>query len=491
MTTLKWYTLLNKSEKGSRSRSLMECVDLDARAFVVCQQLEHRYFCKFNTYLAYAMYARKAVAKTHQCFYEVIFGKKPQKPYFDIDIMIGVTSNGVTLTVPDAIELKNQVISSILSTFDYIIPSDILVFTSHSNAKYSYHIVVDNWCVEDHEENKIFCMKVRENVNTHLALFIDDLVYKSIQQLRIYQCHKYQSDRVKILDKECKWKPKTKIRSSDHEYALILGGSLVGNTSYCSITPSLKPPLEIRKKYEGPDTVLDDGDDIKCLDMLAELGEVGTHKNVMFPYSVKEVKGSLILLNRHRPSYCTLCSRVHENEHPYLMVVGKNRSVYFNCRRAAPTEKLHLGELGASIYVDAILDDKHIEQIVPEQVPDLLSNTCPTLQSIMKPSGQTCMLPIPDIDGVCEVGSKLINFPNSLNEPSSKVSESCNLEVSTSRLPFEKITNDSDDWFSKALVNVKSVSQVRNAYYTPFTKVDIKAVRPPKATIIPSFSIYI
>lgn len=369
MTTVRWYSHLNKSESQSTGKKvicLLDTVDINPKNIVVCQQLEHRFFAHFNTYLEYALYCKKKVAQSHRCFYEVIFGRNPQKPYFDIDIPIGVVSDDKHLTKTDAEELKRQVLVGILKEFDYLAEENILIFTSHSDEKYSYHIIVDNWCVTDHEENKIFCEKVMKHVEPRLSLFIDALVYKSIQQLRIFECHKFGSTRTKILDPKCKWKPSEKPISDAHKYALILGGSLVGNTSYCRITPSLKPPVPPRKKWDGKETILEEEDPSKCLDLMAKLAGLDSSRDMSFPYRVLSVKGSLILLKRLKPSHCRICDRVHENENPYLIVVGRRRKIYFNCRRVDPDQKLYIGELGETDYVDSLLTDEMVDTITPE-----------------------------------------------------------------------------------------------------------------------------
>lgn len=355
MTNLIWYTSLVKSEN---KRSLMNYVDIEIKNLVVSQKLDNMYFTVFNTYADYAMYFVKKVTEPKKCFYEIIYGNHIQKPYFDVDVKIGPVSNENVLTISDAVKLRDQIIDSILKEFDYIKIEDIMVFNSNSSEKYSYHIIVDNWCTVDNEENKIFCSKVNSNIDTNLSIFIDSLVYKSIQQLRIYKCHKYKSDRTKILDPITKWKPKEKPISQDHEYCLILSGSLVGNTSYCKAIESLKP-IEKKKKWEGNDIFIGEDDPQKCLDLLVD-------DNFNIPYTVKSVEGSMIMLNRHLPSMCKICNRIHENENPYLIVVGNKRKIYFDCRRTDSGRKLYIGELGETGYAN-LLDEDQVKQIIPEQ----------------------------------------------------------------------------------------------------------------------------
>jgi hypothetical protein len=392
MSTLRWYPLLKRSDgQGSKYSSLLDNVELTPKSFVVSHQLDHRSFVHFNTYLEYAIYCIKKVKESHRCFYEVIFGHNMQKPYFDVDVKIGETSNSLTLTIADAKELRRQVVSSIIKNFPFIKIEDIMIFSSHSSGKYSYHIVVDNWCVGDNEENRLFCQSVMKNVEQRLSIFIDSLVYKSIQQLRIYNCHKYQSDRVKILNKLSKWKLKETPESENHRYCIILGGSLICNTSYCKIVPSLKPKFEARKKWDGAETILDEGDPEKCLELLAIIGGVESSKSHKFPYNVQEVKGSLILLNRLQPSMCRICNRIHDTENPYLVVVGRERKVYFNCRRVDSKEKFYVGKLGQTDYIDSLLTEDQSLSIVPEMIIENVQTLKSVLSNYSKP------VPVPQI----------------------------------------------------------------------------------------------
>ena len=194
---LTWFSSLKPSDENKRS--LLDHVVLDQNSFIVCQQLEHRYFTMFNTYIDFGKYMYKKVSESHRCFYEVIMGESIQKPYFDLDVKIGPFSTDKMLTVNDSDQLVSQLIQSILTQVPMITIDDIINCSSHSSQKRSHHIIVNNWCVLNHKENRAFCDKVIEKIDPRLSIFIDSAVYKSVQQLRILGCHKFGSDRVKVL----------------------------------------------------------------------------------------------------------------------------------------------------------------------------------------------------------------------------------------------------------------------------------------------------
>ena len=160
MTTkpIKWYTLLvpNDDPNEERGYNLMDNEIIGDNTMIVCQQLDKRYFGVFINFLDFAKYCYDIVKESHRCFYEVI-DRRIQKPYFDLDVHIGDPLKGKFLNKEDACLLKNEICKYILIEFPYIKEENIMVFTSHSEKKYSYHIIVDSWCVLDNEENKEFC----------------------------------------------------------------------------------------------------------------------------------------------------------------------------------------------------------------------------------------------------------------------------------------------------------------------------------------------
>ena len=43
---------------------------------------------------------------------------------------------------------------------------------------------------------------------------------------------------------------------------------------------------------------------------------------------------------------CRICNHIHENENPYLLIIGLERDVYLDCRRNSMGKKLFVGKLG-------------------------------------------------------------------------------------------------------------------------------------------------
>jgi hypothetical protein len=247
----------------------------------------------------------------------------------------------------------------------------ILVFTSHSESKLSYHIILDEWCVSDSKECKYFHDRVMRILPDKWHDIVDHGMYKSLQQLRIVGCHKWKDYRSKILsqDLSCKiggptgWTPPEVPMDNNHEYLLLLGCSLVTNTSHCHLLPSFAPLEEPKKTYfkdEIPEMELDAHSIDRAIELCAQMGQL-TSKDRNFPYRFNTYKtthngSNLIILKRIRPSWCRVCQRIHENQDPYLVVVGRERNVYLDCRRHPTNQKIYVGSLGAVVipYDDSI-----------------------------------------------------------------------------------------------------------------------------------------
>ena len=347
---VRWYPLLRKPE-GKETPYLMEYSSPEPKTLVVCQQLKVgndvvRHFAKFNNYIDFARYNLLDVKLSHRCFYEVIFGEMPQKPYFDLDIKLEcpeVKSQDLCLSEEESGQLCKQVVEGILKVIP-VNPSDIMIFTSHSKEKHSYHIVVDNWCFPDYRENKAFSLEVIQLVSPKFRPFIDSSMYKSLQQFRILGSHKWESERIKILDSSSLWKPPIQAENSDHLFILQLSGSLVSNVSYCSLLPSFSHLVPQKPTFVFDATDLTPNEVEKCLNFCAKCGNFKHFSDPGFPYRFQETKGHLILLKRISRSFCRVCNRIHESENPFLTISGVNRDVFFNCRRG--NSKFQIGTLG-------------------------------------------------------------------------------------------------------------------------------------------------
>jgi hypothetical protein len=374
--SIRWYPLL-KPSKENDGKSLSENISSLYERFVICQQLEYRYYTAFENYIEYGRHFKTKVSSSHQCFYEVIFDCNSQKPYFDLDVDLKESS------IEEAEQLRNEVIVGIRKEFEFINETDIIECTSHSETKRSYHIIVDNWCVLDSNENKAFFHRVQQHVSENLKKYLDASMYKSVQQFRLLGCRKWESERVKIISKDSLWKPPVKIIGPGHKFMLELAGTIVTNTSYCKMVPGLTPLVPKKAFISGDELTAIEAEE--CLNLCAKVGNCSDIEDPLFPYQIKEVRGSMILLQRTRPSECRICKRIHENENPYLTVSGSDRNIYFHCRRDPNGKKLLIGKVSLASKLIGI----------------------PPIEVLSQPPATPTVLPEVNFDSIMEMGQAL------------------------------------------------------------------------------------
>ncbi len=373
---MKWYKYL-KSNEDKVGRALLGYETIDTNNIIICQKLEYITFGKFNNYLDFAKHMIKNTPLQERCYYETIFGNNRQRPYFDIEFYTSKKEGEVYLPEEEADESIRQLVAIILEELNIIVNNDksvnalknnkshILVFTSHAEDKRSYHIVIEGYAVADYKQNKAFHDRIVDKYPEKWRSIIDHSMYKSLQQFRIVGNTKWKAQRFKTLSDtltlsymdNTSWYPPTIPDSQEHHFIMLLESSLITFTSTCTPLPNLviedKNSISkfINKNGEetfyNPLTPADIKDALALCYKFAGL-EFGDNR---FPYSYLKtvesgVNSALILLKRHRPSKCSICNRIHENENPYLIIAGENRDVYLDCRRNPDNKKLHVGAIG-------------------------------------------------------------------------------------------------------------------------------------------------
>lgn len=377
---MKWYNYLNpkNDNPNSTNKGLLECETIEGNNLVVCQKLKFLYFGKFGNYLDFVKYMLRETTPDKRCYYEIIFGNKSQKIYFDIEFHTSDAISEPTTSYEDGqlILPTNEADESIKYLVNLIkqeIPplnqnkGHILVFTSHKDTKRSYHIVVEKYGFPDHKSNKMFHDKIVALMPDTWKHIIDHSMYKSSQQFRIVGSCKFETDRYKTLSEELTinytgstgWIPQIEYETPEEKMMLLVEASLVSQTTSCMILPKIIDPEEELKLEERKARILENGlvfnpltpDEIKEVMNLCYQKAGLTYGDPSFPYTYKEIvedngESSILLLKRQMPSKCRACNRIHEHENPYLIVVGQDRDIYLDCRRNDFGKKTYVGRLG-------------------------------------------------------------------------------------------------------------------------------------------------
>ena len=353
---LRWYKLLVKPKIPTKCLALFDCEDVSSENVLICQELKYRNFARFRGIHDLIKFTNK-VKYSHNCLYEIIRSNYSHKWYADIDIVLegfGTEKSKCVLPAEETIEVVKEVKKALLS-FLPISEDDIMVASSNGDQKHSYHIVIDKWCLANGEEAKAIYFNVLNIIPVRYRPALD-LLYKSLQQFRLYNSHKFESDRVKIFrDDLSSWKPIATPIDNKHLELLRFTSFLVGNISGCSYLPSFVAEKELRS-FDKDENNLNKEDTEKVMSLFrARYKEYSA-----FSYFCYDK--CFITLKRIRPSYCASCQRSHEHENPYLLVVGPEKYIYFDCRRGGlDTPKLYLGKLGAT-------EQETTQEVIEEEI---------------------------------------------------------------------------------------------------------------------------
>jgi len=392
---MKWYKFLNRQQDPRNiGSSLQENETIEKENLIVCQKLKYLAFGKFGNYLDFVKYMLFETILQQRCFYELIPGNSPQKPYFDIEFYVSEDIDEPTylegkliLPTKEADESIIQIVKLLQEELPSLTTnrSHIFVFTSHKDPKRSYHIVAEGFCFPDNKSNKLFSEKIRKRLPERWQNIIDTSMYKSSQQFRIAGSCKFETDRFKVLNNELTingygrngWVPKIEPESDEHKILLLIEASLITQTSGSILMPSLLEEKDesflaesaakaARKEYAEFFEPLTSENIKEALTLCHKVAGM-EYGDPRFPYGYMRIiedngESSIILLKRRFASMCRSCNRVHEHENPFLLIIGLERDIYLDCRRNERGKKFYIGKLGPS--------EKAMKEIIKSSTPE-------------------------------------------------------------------------------------------------------------------------
>lgn len=280
----------------------------------------NRMFSIFNDYFEFKNFL-KNFEPLDRCFHEIIPGDARQKMRYDIDM------KNVTLEFAEFV--KDDLLTACYETFQELcgvtlmINQDILIYTSHSEQKMSYHVIIDNYYFRDHNEcKKVYNYTISKLSDRSYSCFIDHAVYSSMQSFRIVNCTKLGQDRFKILNEQFSFRGQI----INHEFTtkgfyenLVLAHSLISYTHDCTF---LKTKTLFEKVYTNYGDL--------SQHVIDQIEEKMSHGN--FRVRKDGINGNIVNLDKTEVYYCEICKDNHHSENPYLVV--ENENVYWFCRRA-------------------------------------------------------------------------------------------------------------------------------------------------------------
>jgi hypothetical protein len=278
-------------------------------------------FIVFNSIADYKQYWQNA-PNNKKCFHEIIFGFNNQKIKFDIDINIDIENNIDTENTyykPSAILIDdiNCIIDQIIIQFNLlygiVITSDNIIITDSSgfiNAhkwKYSYHIIIYNYYVENNIEAKKFTTRVYENLSEHVQKYIDVGVNKQIQNFRLLGCSKVENNlRYKKLSENVF---NSKYIDLKYEDFII---------TRFEESPNILPKMITESPKHSHKPIPDH--DIDYIINWLELN------HIIDDYILRGVNNNIMSFNRIKNTQnCRICNRIHENDNSLFIKIQKNR----------------------------------------------------------------------------------------------------------------------------------------------------------------------
>lgn len=262
------------------------------------------------------------IPESARTFHEVIRGDAAQKLRFDIDAssedlakakLIELFDEedfycyeaGTSAEVIQRSFLFRTVLRAVSDGFyyqygDYLPIDQFIIADSSDSAKFSRHIIINEFAVANHLEAREFAQKVVSFLPKCVAKFVDMGVYKSNQNFRLPECHKVGSARVKKLLN-----------------GAVDADAIITNTAGCKMLPRV-----CKAAVQLCDDVVVDCKEAEVIAMAAPFTE---------GHEFKSRKGNRFNYRRRRPSMCSLCERTHDNDNTAYVTVSASGNVYLHC----------------------------------------------------------------------------------------------------------------------------------------------------------------
>lgn len=439
-----WYRIINPSADGGRSllgeypeafNHLIICAAPSTlpgsnKPFINQNGKQARMFAVFRDILDFWEYMRYWPAD-RQNFFEVVPGSRAQKPHFDIDITAEKARKYPNMSLDVvASTVLSQVIDGCLAVFKQwgLVPNlneQLLVYSSHGPEKRSFHVVWNGYCHANNAEAEAFYKAVVSWItttygNTYIEL-VDKSVYSVLQNFRLLGSSKAGSGRTKVLHHElvlsnqviihC-YRDTSAYHNIERRAITDLTESLLSDTNDCHMLPRLITVTKTYSYTSSSSQELTEAEVEECMGMMREKIEDA-------PFTLREVRGIFVILNREAPTWCPLCPNLeepHAAEHPYMFV--REHTVYWNCRRTPEEKSLRLGCLMSRSHsvTDIVPEDNSYAQKKWEIQWGLgtgqSASPSPSPNSISSPQPSPLSLSIEVVDSTLPVFSSEPLTPN-------------------------------------------------------------------------------
>lgn len=378
----KWYFYLKPNVNYPKTPALLSEMPLErlTKALTVCHTRyilpdgtrrtngkEFKLYSYFENYVDFYCYMNRLHIHDRS-FFEVIFGSYTQKPHFDIDMKVEDIKSRYPEEDVDTVSkcVLDTLIISCIEVLKEVkvnvdIETSVLIYTSHSAEKRSFHVLLNRMYHRNNVQAKNFYFHVMDTFGKKTGKkyveFVDKAVYSVKQQFRMLGSQKPGTGRIKTFQPTFEILDKTysHVYYEELEDDILLDlcklyESLVSFVSGCSMLPDFKEKEKavqqsifnyLPKQKEGPSILLE---------IDADIGELAFRKLKQImdpcPFSYhREVNKNIVVLVRDFPSLCPNCKTVHDHQSPFLSITEKGH-IYWNCRQGKKEDKkLYVGQL--------------------------------------------------------------------------------------------------------------------------------------------------
>ncbi|QIN54376.1 putative DNA helicase/primase [Cedratvirus kamchatka] len=329
MGDIRWFRFLNNKDRDSLNRHYA----LSSGLIVRQERIDGNYYAYFRSHIDFATKTRRLPKN----FHEVVMGR--QKARFDFD---------KAKTKEELDKAVEEVCLATMKIVPLVRPEDFIYFTSHSEERFSAHLVINNHYYRNHIQARELFNLVSKEISPQSLAILDSGVYSSVQCFRMLNNSKLGETRPKKYEKlflgnqEYTFTTKHE-RMYDME---LLRASLLGQVEGCALLPDLVD----ESRPEGHDDLEDD--------VVREVMKFCRSKIRDFPFRKRSIEGNMIALQRVHPSLCPGCKRIHENENPYIKINAID--IYFVCRRGRP---IYLGQLGENSREPFLFEERENAEV--------------------------------------------------------------------------------------------------------------------------------
>ncbi len=336
-------------------------------------------YSSFHSELAFYRYL-KTVPAAEQAFHEVI-PDCSQRLRFDIDDFTPerlFELNHRTDLAEAAYEAVLQLMDAVAGCLrelglDYRPARDVLVCSSNSSQKQSYHLIYNGFYHLNARDAKHFAKLVVARLEARgqgwLVPYLDLGIYHRNVNFRLLGSAKPGSDRVKVIDRRFDLEWDVRYKQPKLRPLLAYQRSLISRVAGSVLIPYYAPVIERPIRTTTDESLCERA--------------VGLMQRVLAdaPFEIKEINEGIVSLTRLAPSLCPICDVVHEHENPYLIVNAAGQ-VRWHCRRTNHPPK-YLGSLNpGNSETQPVVRDWHADSPTPGPEPNHPKVTKPKLRDL-------------------------------------------------------------------------------------------------------------